>query len=118
MPRPGHVFSNRYELEREIGHGGMADVFLAHDQLLDRRVAIKVLSPMYAGDPNFVERFRREAQSAGRLNHPNIVGVYDWGEEGDTYFIVMEYVAGSSLRDVMQEDGRLEPMEAARIAAE
>ena len=74
------VLNDRYELEQRIGRGGMADVFLARDLLLDRPVAIKVLFPEFAIDPNFVERFRREAQSAANLNHPNIVGVYDWGK--------------------------------------
>ena len=77
----------------------MADVYLARDRLLNRRVAVKVLSPTFAADPTFVERFRREAQAAASLNHPNIVAVYDWGQEDDTYFIVMEYVDGQTLRD-------------------
>ena len=75
------VFNGRYELHRRLGRGGMAEVFLARDQLLDRPVAVKVLFPEFATDPAFVERFRREAQAAANLNHPNIVGVYDWGEE-------------------------------------
>ena len=91
----------------------MADVFLARDRLLDRRVAVKVLSPSSRSDPTFVERFRREAQAAASLNHPNIVAVYDWGEEDDTYFIVMEYVAGQTLRDVLSTYRRLPAMEAA-----
>ena len=85
----------------------MADVFLAHDRLLDRPVAVKVLFPEFATDPSFVERFRREAQAAANLNHPNIVGVYDWGQQGSTYFIVMEYVDGRSLADILRTDGRL-----------
>ena len=117
MTMVGTVFSNRYEIEREIGHGGMADVFLAHDQLLDRPVAVKVLFAEFARDPTFVERFRREAQSAAQLNHPNIVAVYDWGREGDTYYIVMEYVEGRSLRDLIRERGPVPPQGAARIAA-
>ena len=84
---------------RRIGRGGMAEVFLARDQLLDRPVAIKVLFPEFAGDPNFVERFRREAQAAANLNHPNIVGVYDWGKVSGTYYIVMEYVDGRTVSD-------------------
>jgi beta-lactam-binding protein with PASTA domain len=94
----------------------MADVFLARDQLLDRPVAVKVLFPQFASDPTFVERFRREAQSAANLSHPNIVGVYDWGREGDTYFIVMEYVEGRSLSDVLRTGGPLHPDRAADIA--
>ena len=94
----------------------MAEVFLAHDQLLDRPVAVKVLFPEYASDPAFVERFRREAQAAANLNHPNIVSVYDWGEENGTYFIVMEYVEGRSLADVLRTEGPLHPDRAADIA--
>lgn len=112
------VFANRYELGDEIGRGDMADVYLAHDRLLDRRVAVKVLSPQFASDPVNVERFRREAQAAAGLNHPHIVGVYDWGEEDHTSFIVMEYVPGQTLREILQSYGRLAPVDAARIAAE
>ena len=101
-PMPERVYTNRYEIVRHIARGGMAEVYLAHDHLLDRRVALKVLSPEFARDPSFVERFRREAQAAANLNHPNIVSVYDWGEEDGTYFIVMEYVEGRSLRDIIQ----------------
>jgi serine/threonine-protein kinase len=118
MPAAGHVFADRYELVEEIGRGGMAEVFLARDRLLARDVAVKVLASGYAGDPTFVARFRREAQSAASLNHPHIVAVFDWGEEDDTYFIVMEYVAGRTLRDVLRTYGRLPSMEASRIAAE
>src|SRR5215207_6530625 len=118
MPPATRVFANRYELGEEIGHGGMADVYLAHDRLLDRSVAVKVLLAQYATDPINVERFRREAQAAAGLNHPHIVAVYDWGEEDDTSFIVMEYVAGQTLREIMQSYGRLPPMDAALIAAD
>ncbi len=118
MANVGRVFANRYELRTEVGHGGMADVYLARDRLLNRRVAVKVLSPTFAADPAFVERFRREAQAAASLNHPNIVAVYDWGQEDDTSFIVMEYVNGQTLRDVVNRYGTLLPMEAARIAAD
>src|SRR5919198_2525299 len=96
------VFSGRYELVRQIARGGMADVYLAHDLLLDRPVALKVLFPELSVDPSFVERFRREAQAAANLAHPNIVSVYDWGEEGRTYFIVMEYVNGSTLSELLR----------------
>ena len=75
------VYSGRYELHRKIARGGMADVYLARDPLLDRPVALKVLFPEFATDPSFVQRFRREAQSAANLSHPNIVSVYDWGVE-------------------------------------
>src|SRR4051812_46370188 len=118
MPSATRVFANRYELGEAIGHGGMADVYLAHDRLLDRRVAVKVLSPQFASDPTNVERFRREAQAAAGLSHPHIVAVYDWGEEDGTSFIVMEYVPGQTLREILQTYGRLGPVDAARIAAE
>ncbi len=111
------VFSNRYEVVREIGRGGMAEVYLARDQLLDRPVALKVLHREFARDPQFVERFRREAQAAAALNHPNVVAVYDWGQEAGTSFIVMEYVEGRPLSDIVREGGAREPRTAARIAA-
>lgn len=96
----------------------MADVFLARDQLLDRPVAVKVLFPQYAAEPTFVARFRREAQAAANLNHPSVVAVYDWGAHEDTYFIVMEYVEGRSLADVLASEGHLYPDRAAEIATD
>ncbi len=96
----------------------MADVFLARDQLLDRPVAVKVLFPQYAAEPTFVARFRREAQAAANLNHPSVVAVYDWGSHDDTYFIVMEYVEGRSLADVLAAEGHLHPDRAAEIATD
>ena len=96
----------------------MADVFLGRDRLLDRQVAIKVLFPEFAIDPNFVERFRREAQAAANLNHPNIVNVYDWGKHGGTYFIAMEYVDGRTLADILRTNGRVTAKQAAEIASE
>lgn len=113
-PRP--VLNGRYELHRRLARGGMADVFLAHDQLLDRPVAVKVLFPQFAAEPTFVERFRREAQAAANLNHPSIVAVYDWGEHDNTYFIVMEYVEGRSLAEIIRAEGTLHPDRAAEIA--
>jgi serine/threonine-protein kinase len=112
------VLNGRYELHRRLARGGMADVFLARDQLLDRPVAVKVLFAEFATDPSFVARFRREAQAAANLTHPNIVSVYDWGEEGGTYFIVMEYVEGRSLAEILRAEGRLHPQRAADIAAD
>ncbi len=94
----------------------MADVFLAHDRLLDRPVAVKVLFPQFASEPKFVERFRREAQAAANLNHPSIVAVYDWGEYDHTYFIVMEYVEGRSLADILRSEGVLHPDRATEVA--
>ena len=112
------VFNGRYELHRQLARGGMADVFLARDLLLDRPVAVKVLFDEFSDDPSFVERFRREAQRAANLNHPNIVSVYDWGEERGTYFIVMEYVEGRSLAEIIRTGGPLHPDRAAEVAAE
>jgi beta-lactam-binding protein with PASTA domain/predicted Ser/Thr protein kinase len=112
------TFGGRYELHRRIARGGMADVYLARDTLLDRPVALKVLFPEFATDPAFVERFRREAQSAANLNHPNIVSVYDWGEEAGTYFIVMEYVEGRSLAQIVRDEGPLLPDRAADVAVD
>jgi eukaryotic-like serine/threonine-protein kinase len=111
------VFSGRYELQRKLARGGMADVYLAEDKLLNRPVAVKVLFAEYARDETFVERFRREAQAAARLTHGNIVAIYDWGAEYGTYFIVMEYVEGASLSEVIRRDGPLDPQQAAEITA-
>jgi eukaryotic-like serine/threonine-protein kinase len=110
------VLNDRYEIERRIGRGGMADVFVARDLLLDRPVAIKVLFPEFATDPAFVERFRREAQSAANLTHPNIVAVYDWGRAGNTYFMAMEYVPGRTLADLLRTNGPLTAHQASTIA--
>jgi serine/threonine-protein kinase len=96
----------------------MADVYLAHDRLLDRQVAVKVLSAVFAADPSFVERFRREAQAAASLSHPNIVAVYDWGQDGDTSFIVMELVDGQTLRDLLETNRTVPAAEAAHIVAD
>ena len=118
MTEVANSFSDRYEIERGIARGGMAQVYLARDQLLDRLVAVKVLFPEFARDPSFVERFRREAQAAANLSHPNIVAIYDWGQERGTYFIVMEYIEGRSLRDLIHADGPLAPAQSAEIGAE
>ena len=111
------VFSGRYEITHLIARGGMAQVYRAQDNLLDREVALKVLFPELSIDQNFVERFRREAQSAARLSHPNIVPVFDWGEDHSTYFIVMEYVDGQPLSHVIKDLGTVPPKRAAVIAA-
>ena len=112
------VFNDRYEIQQRLGRGGMADVYLARDRLLERRVAVKVLFPEFATDPSFVARFRREAQAAANLTHPNIVAVYDWGQQGGTYFIVMEYVNGRTLAEVLRADGKLAPVQAATLSSE
>jgi len=112
------LVNDRYRVERSIGRGGMAEVFLARDILLDRPVALKVLFPEYAIDPNFVERFRREAQSAAALTHPNIVAVYDWGKVNATYFIAMEYVEGKTLATLLKERGSLSPTHTCDVISE
>ena len=117
-PQPAQVYSDRYEILRQVARGGMAEVYLARDQLLDRRVALKVLFPELSIDRSFVERFRREAQSAANLSHPNIVSVYDWGEEDDTYFIVMEYVDGRPLSAIIRSQGPLLADRAASVGAD
>ena len=111
------IFSDRYRLVNHIARGGMAQVYLARDLLLDRPVALKVLFPELSVDRAFVERFRREAKAAANLSHPNIVSIYDWGQGENTYFIVMEYVAGRTLSQVLRE-GPMDPPRAARIAAD
>jgi serine/threonine-protein kinase len=110
-------FSGRYELTHLVARGGMAQVYRAHDELLDRTVALKVLFPELSVDQTFVERFSREAQSAAKLSHPNIVPVFDWGEDGGTYFIVMEFIDGHPLSDEIREHGQIEPTRAATIAS-
>ncbi|MBJ7306560.1 MAG: Stk1 family PASTA domain-containing Ser/Thr kinase [Acidimicrobiia bacterium] len=112
------VFNDRYELHRKLARGGMADVYLARDLLLDRPVAVKVLFAEHARDASFVERFRREAQAAANLNQPNIVAVYDWGQQFGTYFIVMEYVEGRPLSEIIRTEGPLHPNRAAEITAD
>ena len=109
------VFSNRYELTHSIARGGMAEVYRARDRLLDRPVALKILFPELSVDRAFVERFRREAQAAANLSHPNIVPVYDWGKDAGTYFIVMEFIDGRPLSAVLRDVGPLPPEQAADI---
>src|SRR5690625_5070297 len=103
----GHLLNERYRIKRRIGGGGMANVYLAHDIILQRDVAIKVLRLEFANDPEFIERFEREAQAATSLFHPNIVSVYDVGEEEDILSIVMEYVDGMTLKEYVLENGPL-----------
>ncbi len=110
------ALAGRYRIDREVGRGGMAHVYRATDTVLGRVVAVKVLNPGSASDPSFVERFRREARAAARLNHPNVVAVFDTGSDGDIHFIVMELVEGRSLAEVLAADGPLEPAPAATIA--
>jgi beta-lactam-binding protein with PASTA domain/predicted Ser/Thr protein kinase len=112
------VINDRYQIHKRIGRGGMADVFSARDLLLDRQVAVKVLFPEFATDSNFVERFRREAQSAANLSHPNIVNVYDWGKYEGTYFITMEEVQGRTLAEILKTNKKLTAKQAAEIGSE
>lgn len=99
----GEVLVSRYEIREEVGSGGMARVYRAHDLLLNRMVAVKILREQFADDSQFVERFRREARSAASLSHPNIVNIYDVGETDGVHFIVMEYVQGKNLRQLIGE---------------
>ncbi len=112
------VLSGRYELVHLVARGGMAEVYRAHDRLLDRPVALKVLFPELSIDRTFVERFRREAQAAANLSHPNIVPVFDWGEDSGTYFIVMEFIDGRALSSILKTAGPLHPDRAAEITAD
>ncbi|NLA59378.1 MAG: Stk1 family PASTA domain-containing Ser/Thr kinase [Firmicutes bacterium] len=112
----GEVLSNRYEIRDRIGEGGMAVVYRAKDRLLHRWVAVKVLREQYASDEDFVERFRREAQAAASLSHPNVVNIYDVGEVGNTHYIVMEYVRGINLKELIRREGRLTPERSVDIA--
>ncbi len=108
-------FAERYRVEARIGQGGMAEVYRGFDPALDRTVAIKVLLPPYDRDAGFVARFRREAQAAARLSHPNIVGVYDTGADGDTQYIVMEYIEGRTLASFLAGGGKPTPMQAVEL---
>ena len=101
------LFDGRYRIMRKLGSGGMADVYLAEDEELGRRVAIKILNDRHAHDDQFVERFRREAKNAAGLSHPNIVSIYDRGEAEGTYYIAMEYLDGRSLKELVVARGPL-----------
>ena len=116
MLKPGMFISDRYEIIEKVGSGGMADVYKARDQRLNRCVAIKVLKPEYSSDKSFVNKFRGEAQSAAGLSHPNIVNVYDVGDDNGLHFIVMELVEGITLKRFIEKKGKLEVKEAVGIA--
>ncbi|MGO9292357.1 MAG: protein kinase domain-containing protein [Streptosporangiaceae bacterium] len=113
--RAGQLLDGRYRLEAQLARGGMATVYLATDTRLDRRVAVKIAHPELASDPQFVRRFIGEARSAARLASPHVVAVHDQGSDGPVHFIVLEYVPGRSLRELLTERGRLEPDEALDI---
>lgn len=114
----GHTLSGRYELLARIGGGGMALVYKARDLLLNRFVAVKVLRQQFTHDDDFVKRFRREAQAAASLSHPNIVSIYDVGQVEDTHYIVMEYIDGANLNEIIRERAPLQPEEAVKITAQ
>ncbi|MFR2949981.1 MAG: protein kinase domain-containing protein [Collinsella intestinalis] len=109
MPDGQRVLGGRYLLKDKVGNGGMASVYRAQDQVLDRTVAVKIMLPQYAGDATFAARFKQEAQAAAGLQSPYIVGVYDWGKDGDTYYIVMEYLRGTDLKSGVRSHGALDP---------
>ncbi|MBV9131954.1 MAG: serine/threonine protein kinase, partial [Chloroflexi bacterium] len=117
MTQTERVLGGRYRLISEIARGGMAVVWRAEDTLLDRQVAVKVLHPQFAGDPEFLERFRREARAAARLSHPNIVPIYDVGEDGGIPYIVMELVEGGNLKDRIRAAAPLPDAEIRSIGA-
>jgi serine/threonine-protein kinase len=112
------VFGRRYRATEKIGTGGMADVYKAVDETLGRTVAVKVMHARYASDPAFASRFRQEAQAAANLQSPNIVNMYDWGADGDTYYIVMEYVRGNDLKSIIIDKGALPSKKVADIGAQ
>ncbi|MEC0371890.1 Stk1 family PASTA domain-containing Ser/Thr kinase [Paenibacillus chibensis] len=114
----GHELGGRYEIIERIGGGGMALVYKAHDLLLGRNVAVKVLRQQFVHDEEFIRRFRREAQSAASLSHPNVVSIYDVGQEDEVHYIVMEYVEGHNLNEIIKERAPLQVDEAVRIASQ
>ncbi len=118
MTALGDVLGGRYRLVELLGQGGMATIYRATDGQLGREVAVKVLRPEYGRDPDFVARFRAEAQAAASLSHPNIVGVYDFGTDADVPYIVMELVDGEDVASLLARNGPLPPRQAARLAAE
>ena len=112
----GQILGNRYELIEKIGGGGMALVYKARCKLLNRFVAVKVLRPDFTNDEEFIKRFKIEAQAAASLSHPNIVSIYDVGNEGDIHYIVMEYIDGATLKEYLEEKGALDWKEAVNIS--
>ncbi|HEU4921015.1 MAG TPA: protein kinase, partial [Candidatus Limnocylindrales bacterium] len=118
MAEIGTVLGGRYRLVELLGQGGMATIFRSHDNQLGRDVAVKLLRPEYGRDPDFGARFRQEAQNAASLNHPNIVSVYDYGQDTAGPFIVMELVEGEDLSSIIRRSGALPPRQAARIVAD
>ena len=115
MISKGQKINERYEIIRSIGEGGMANVYLGYDEILDRNVAIKILRGDLSNDEKFVRRFQREALSASSLSHPNIVEMYDVGEDNGLYYIIMEYVEGKTLKQLLKKRGSLTLSEAIDI---
>jgi eukaryotic-like serine/threonine-protein kinase len=115
-PQPGDLIADRYELEELLGTGGMSSVFRAHDRQLDRRIAIKILYEHYADDPEYLERFRREARAVAKLSHPNIVTVIDRGDDDGRQFIVFEHVDGENLKELAVRSGPLAVRQALELA--
>jgi len=111
----GELIAGRYELEERVGSGGMSSVYKAHDRLLDRHVALKILHEYYGADDEYVERFRREARSVAQLSHPNIVTVIDRGESEGRQFIVFEFIDGESLKEIVDRRGPLPVVEALEL---
>ena len=121
MPKQSKInklISKRYKIIKKVASGGMADVFLGYDLKLNRKIAVKILSAINARDRNFVARFKNEAQTLAKLNHPNIVQIYDWGEFDSSYFICMEYVEGNSLKEIIEKKGTLPPRTVADYAVQ
>ena len=117
MAEQQRLLGGRYLLKEKVGTGGMATVFRAQDQVLNRAVAVKIMLPQYAGDPTFAARFKQEAQAAAALQSPYIVGVYDWGKDGDTYYIVM-ITHGTDLKSGVRSHGALDPKKVAQIGSQ
>ena len=112
------LIKKRYRILELLGEGGMAFVFKAKDEQLERNVAIKTLKPIYISDSNFVSRFKREAQTAANLNHPNIVQIFDWGVEENEPYFVMEYVEGTTLSSVLAKNKRVNISDALYIGSQ
>jgi eukaryotic-like serine/threonine-protein kinase len=118
MNAPGTLLNDRYRLGPLLGEGGMAVVYRAHDETLDREVAIKILRSQFASDEDFLRRFRQEARNAAALSHPSIAPVFDTGVDGDLEYIVMQLVDGPDLERVLADSGRLPVSEALRITSD
>ena len=112
------VLGGRYQVLDKVGTGGMATVYRGMDRVLGRTVAIKTMLPQYATDPSFAARFKQEAQAAAALNSPYIVSVYDWGKDGDTYYIIMEYLRGTDLKSGIRKHGALDCKKVAQIGSQ